>query len=67
MPDFTITVTADDAAIIQKHAAQTSHTPRELVELQIHNWTEGLIKGYFWGKVRDMTTEDLKTLLGNIE
>ena len=35
MPDFTITVSTNDAKIIQKVAAQTSRTPRELIEYHI--------------------------------
>jgi hypothetical protein len=67
MPDFTITVDTDDAAIIQKVAAQTGRTPRELIELHITNWSKGQIDGFFRDKIRGMTTAQLIVLLGEIE
>lgn len=67
MPDFTITVSENDAKIIQKVAAQSSRTPREMIEHNISQWANGQIKGYFVEKIRNKTTAELIALLGDIE
>ena len=67
MPDFTITVSSNDAKIITKLAAITGRTPRELVEFQITEWTHGQILGFFRDKIRNKTTAELIALLGDIE
>jgi len=67
MPDFTVTVSVNDAKIIQHLANRTGVTGRELVEHRILNWTTGQIQGYFIGKIKDKTTEELIALLGDIQ
>ena len=67
MPDFTITVSVNDAKIIQKIAIATGRNPIEMVEQYISNWAQGQIQGYFIDKIRDKTTEELIELLGEIE
>jgi len=67
MPDFTITVSDNDVKIIQKIAAQSSRTPRELIEHNITEWAAGQIKGFFITKIRNKTTAELIALLGDIQ
>ena len=67
MPDFTITVDNDDAKIVQKVATQQGRTPRELIELRIHNWCYGQIQGYFVNKIKTKTIQELIVLLGDIQ
>jgi hypothetical protein len=66
VPDFTVTVSVNDAKIIKHLADRTGVTGRELVESQISNWTSGQIKGFFIDKIRDKTTAELIALLGDI-
>ena len=67
MPDFTITVSDNDAKIITKVANEGSRTPREFMEYHISLFAKGQIEGYFIDKIRNKTTEELITLLGDIE
>ena len=53
MPDFTVTVSSDDAKIIQHLANRTGVTSRELVERNISNWAEGQIEGFFIQKIKE--------------
>ena len=66
MPEFTITVSVNDAKIIQRLAATTGHNPIEMVEQYIANWAQGQIQGFFIDKIRGKTTEELIELLGDI-
>ena len=66
MPDFTVTVSVNDAKIIQNIANRTGVTGRELIERNISNWAEGQIEGFFIQKIRDKTTDELIALLGDI-
>ena len=67
MPDVTITISENDAKIIQKIAAQTSRTAREMIEHNISLWAHGQIEGFFIGKIKDKTTQELIDLLGDIQ
>ena len=66
MPDFTITVSVNDAKIITKIANSSGRTPREMIEHFISNWAQGQIHGFFIDKIRGKTTEELIELLGDI-
>ena len=67
MPDYTITVSDDDAKIITRVANQTSRTPREVAEYIVTSWCEGQIEGYFIEQIRNKTTAQLIALLGDID
>lgn len=66
MPDFTVTVSEDDAKIIQKLASDSSVTGRQLIENLISNWAHGQIEGFFIDKIRNKSTAELIALLGDI-
>ena len=66
MPDYTITVSVNDAKIIQRLAEATGRNPIEMVEQYIANWAQGQIQGFFIDKIRGKTTEELIELLGDI-
>lgn len=66
MPDFTITVSANDAKIIDKLATKAGISGREFVENLLSNWAHGQIEGFFVEKIRGKTTDELIALLGDI-
>lgn len=67
MPDFTITVSENDAKIIKKIATDTSRPAREMIEQFLSNWAENQIKGFFIDKIKGKTTQELIVLLGDIQ
>lgn len=66
MPEMTITIGDSEAKIIEKLAADTRRTPRELVEQRVNSWAQGQFDAYYVEKVNKMSKEDKIKVLGDV-
>jgi hypothetical protein len=67
MPSISINYTINQGKIITKIAAIQGKTPKEYIENLIANHCDGQIRGYFMDKIKNKSTADLISLLGDIE
>lgn len=66
MPDHTITVSTNENKILNKLATAAGKTIPQYLEALISNYCTGQIRGFFVDKIKNKTTDELITLLGDI-